>query len=290
MVSYTHLIESLLSGVFLGSIFALLTVGFSLSWGIMKVLNLSHAVFGVLAAYIAYWMLARASIDPLVSLLVVVPFFFVLGLGIYRFLLAPLSRARDLPMASTVLTFGLAVIVENSMAYAWKPDARILKTAYIGASVPVGDLPVPLGPLLGFSLAVLSIGLIYYFLHSTYTGKAVQATWQEHEGAALVGISLSRVSLITFGLAMASAGVAGVALAFLYTFYPTVHYIWLLFIFLVAILGGVGSMIGALAGGLVIGLVFGMAAAFIPFVWVNAVLFGLLLIILLVRPTGLFRI
>ena len=290
MVSFTHLLQSLLSGLFLGGIFALLSVGFSLSWGIMKVLNLSHAVFGVLAAYIAYWLSTRASVDPLVSLVVIVPLFFLVGIAIYKLLLAPLSRARDLPMASTILTFGLAVIVENSMAYAWKPDARVLKTAYIGAALPLGDLPVPLGPFLGFLLAVVCIGLIYYFLHNTYTGKAVQATWQEPEGAALVGISLGRVSVITFGLAMASAGVAGVALAFLYTFYPTVHYVWLLFVFLVAILGGVGSMVGALAGGLIIGLIFGMAAAFIPFVWVNAVLFALLLAILLVRPTGLFRI
>ncbi|MDP2954519.1 MAG: branched-chain amino acid ABC transporter permease, partial [Chloroflexota bacterium] len=206
MVSYTHLLQSLLSGVFLGGIFALLTVGFSLSWGIMKVLNLSHAVFAVLAAYIAYWLLVGARIDPLVSLLIVVPLFFLLGIAVYRLLLAPLGRARDIPMASTVLTFGLAIVVENSMAYAWKPDARLFKTAYIGASLPLGDLFVPLGPFLGFLLSVIAIGLIYYFLHNTYTGKAVQATWQEPEGAALVGISLGRVSTITFGLAMASAG------------------------------------------------------------------------------------
>ena len=255
----------------------------------MKVLNLSHTVFAVLAAYIAYWLLVGARIDPLVSLLIVVPLFFLLGIAVYRLLLAPLSRAGDIPLASTVLTFGLAIVVENSMAYAWKPDARLLKTPYLGASIPLGDLPVPLGPLLGFILSIVAIGLIYYFLHNTYTGKAVQATWQEPEGAALVGISLGRVSTITFGLAMASAGVAGIALGFLYTFYPTVHYIWMLFVFLVAILGGVGSMMGALAGGLVIGMIFGLSAAFIPFVWVNAVLFALLLVILLVRPTGLFR-
>lgn len=289
MVSYTHLLQSLLSGVFLGGIFALLTVGFTLSWGIMKVLNLSHAVFAVLAAYISYWLLRGTGLDPLFSLVPIVVLFFLGGTILYRFLIAPLGRARDIPMASTVLTFGLAIVVENSMAYVWKPDARVLKTAYIGASFPLGELLVPLGPLLGFLLALAGIGLIYLFLHNTYTGKAVQATWQDPEGAALVGISLGRVSVITFGLALASAGAAGVALAFLYTFYPTVHYIWLLFVFLVAILGGVGSVVGALAGGLVIGFIFAMAATFIPFVWVNAILFALLLLILLVRPRGLFR-
>jgi branched-chain amino acid transport system permease protein len=278
-----------MAGLFLGGIYALLSVGFSLTWGIMKVLNLSHAVFGVLAAYTSYWLLQKVGLDPLLSLLLVVPLFFVGGGLLYRFLIAPLGRARDIPMASTVLTFGLAIVVENSMAYFWKPDPRLLRTAYIGAALSLGELRVPLGPLLGFLLAVVGIALIYFFLHSTYTGKAVQATWQDPEGATLVGIALERVSVITFGLALASAGAAGVALALLYAFYPTVHYIWLLFIFLVTILGGVGSVVGTIAGGLVIGFIFGMAATFLPFAWVNTTLFALLLIILLVRPTGLFR-
>jgi branched-chain amino acid transport system permease protein len=144
------------------------------------------------------------------------------------------------------------------------------------------------GPLIGFILAALTIGLLYLFLDYTYTGKAVQATWQNPVGAALAGINPDRVSLVTFGLSTASAGVSGVAMAFIYAFYPSVYMVWTMFVFLVAIVGGVGSILGAALAGLLVGFIIGLSAAFLPFVWVNVLLFALLLFILLLRPEGLF--
>lgn len=288
-MSATHIIQSLISGLLLGAIYALLAVGFSLAWGTMKVMNISHAAFAVLGAYIAYWLFVLGKIDPLFSLPLVILVLFILGGVVYRLFIRPITKAREPLMASMVVTFGLAIVVENLMSYFWRPDPRILKPPYTGSSLFIGEIAVSQGPLIGFVLAAIAITLLYFFLRNTYTGKAVQATWQNPVGAALVGVNTERVSLITFGLSIASAGVAGVAMAFIYAFYPPVQMIWTLFVFLVTIVGGVGSLIGTAAAGLFIGFIIGISAAFLPFIWVNVLLFGLLLLILLFRPSGLFQ-
>lgn len=284
------LLESVVSGVLLGGIYALLSVGFGLTWGTMQVLNVSHAVFAVLGAYLAYWSFTKGGIDPLLSVPMVAFLLFVVGGAAYRLVIRPVTRARDVPMASMVVTFGLTIVVENIMSGMWNPDPRVLKPRYTGTSVFIGEMVIAKGPLVGFALAAGAIALLYLFLHHTYTGKAVQATWQNPTGAALVGIDRDRVSTITFGLSIASAGVAGVAMALIYSFYPAVQNDWTLYVFLLTIVGGLGSIVGTVLTGLVIGLIIGLSAALLPFVWVNILLFLLLLLILLVKPEGIFSV
>ncbi len=283
------ILQSIVSGILMGGIFALLGVGFSLSWGVMKVINIAHAAFGILAAYIAYWGLTLYGIDPIFSLGLSVPLLFVTGLMIHRFLIQPITRARDIVVASMILTFGLAIVLENVMLFAWSPDERLITTPYSSQSIFLGEIIIKISNLVGFVLSILGIGTIYLFLYHTHTGKAVRATWQEPEGAALQGIDLKRVSMIAFGLAIASAGAGGVAMAYMYSFNPPAHNLWLIFLFLVVIVGGVGSVLGSAIAGLLIGLITGLSGAFFPFQWINVLLFGLLMGILLVKPEGLFK-
>ncbi|HVN22897.1 MAG TPA: branched-chain amino acid ABC transporter permease [Syntrophorhabdales bacterium] len=287
-MSLSYIIESIISGLLLGGIYALLSVGFGLTWGTMKVLNISHAVFAVLGAFVAYWMFVKAGIDPLISLPLLATLLFLVGAVVYRLVIRPVQKAKDVIMASMVATFGVAIVVENAMSFFWRPDPRILKPPYAGSSIFIGDMAISQGPLIGFIMAVSAITLLYLFLHHTYIGKGVQATWQNPMGAALVGINPGRVSLITFALSIASAGLAGVAMAMIYAFYPSVQSVWTMFVFLVTIVGGVGSVIGTGLAGLLIGFIIGLCAAFLPFVWVNVLLFALLLAILLFKPEGLF--
>jgi len=287
-MSISYILQSIISGILLGGIYALLSVGFGLTWGTMKVLNISHAVFAVLGAFVAYWLFVKAGMDPILSLPLVVVLLFLVGAVVYRLVIRPVTKAKDVIMASMVATFGLAIVVENVMSYVWRPDPRILKPSYTGTSFFVGEMAISKGPLIGFSMAILAIALLYWFLQHTYTGKAVQATWQNPVGAALVGINPAHVSLITFGLSIGSAGAAGVAMALIYAFYPSVQSVWTMFVFMVTIVGGVGSVVGTALAGLLIGFIIGVCAAFLPFVWVNVLLFALLLIILLFRPEGLF--
>lgn len=288
-MSVTHVLQSIISGLLLGGIYALLSVGFSLAWGAMKVMNISHAAFAVLGAYLAYWLFVLGKVDPLLSLPLVIVLLFMAGGIAYLICIRPVMKSRDPIMASMVATFGLSIVIENLMSLFWKPDSRILKPSYTGSSLFVGDIAVSQGFLFGFVMAVIAIALLYLFLHNSYTGKAVQATWQNPMGAALVGVNTERVSLIAFGLSIASAGVGGVAMAFIYAFYPSIQMLWTLFIFLVTIVGGVGSVMGAGIAGLIIGFITGISASFLPFIWVNVLLFGLLLLILLFRPTGLLQ-
>jgi branched-chain amino acid transport system permease protein len=287
-MSISYIIESIISGIMLGGTYALLSVGFGLTWGTMKVLNISHAVFAVLGAFVAYWLFVKAGVDPILSLPLMVVLLFLVGGVVYQLVIRPVTKSRDIIMASMVATFGVAIVVENVMSFFWRPDPRILKPSYTGSSIFIGEMAISKGPLIGFAMAILSIALLYWFLHHTYTGKGVQATWQNPIGAALSGINPAHVSLITFGLSIASAGTAGVAMALIYAFYPSVQSVWTMFVFLVTIVGGVGSVIGTALAGLLIGFIIGVSAAFLPFVWVNVLLFALLLVILLFKPEGLF--
>lgn len=284
------LLSSLISGWLIGCVFALLSIGFSLTWGIVGVINIAHAALALLAAYIAYWFLTLADVDPLLSLLLIVPLYFIAGQMLYYLLFRPVTRARDPATASVVMTFGLTIIIENAMAYAWTPDVRVLRTSYIGASFSLGPINISQGAAFGFLIAGASMIVIYLLLHHTYTGKAVRAIWQDPEGAALMGVDANRITGIAFGLAIASAGAAGVAMAFNFAFYPAGQLQWFIFAAMVAILGGTGSVLGAAVGGLALGTIIGLGGVLLPFAWLNTVLFALLAMVLWFRPSGLVRI
>jgi len=282
-------LQSLVSGIMMGVVYALLGLGFSLSWGVMKVINISHAAFGLLGAFLAYAMLRWWGLDPFLSLAVTTPLLFVAACFIYRILIVPITRAREVIVSSMILTFGIAIILENVMLILWGPDPRLLTTSYTNKVLVLGPLYFQYPRLAAFLLSVAGVILIYLFLKKTFTGKAVRAAWQQPEAAQLYGVNLKKISMITFGLAVASSGAGGVGMAMLYSFEPHSHNLWLIYLLLVVIVGGVGNVLGAAAAGLVIGIITGLSLAALPYQWGNLLTFGLLMVILLVRPQGLFR-
>ena len=282
-------VQSLISGIMMGAVYALLGVGFSLTWGVMKVIHISHAAFGLIGAFLAYTLLKLWGLDPILSLLVSVPLLFFAACLIYRFLITPIMQAKEVIVPSMILTFGIAIILENLMLLIWSPDPRLLTTPYTSKVLVLGPLYFQYPRLAGFLMSVVGVAVIHFFLKKTYTGKAVRAAWQQSEAARLYGVNLSRISMITFGLAVSSAGVGGVAMAFLYSFEPHTHNLWLIYLFLVVIVGGVGNVIGTALAGLIIGVITGLSLAFLPYQWVNILTFGLLMIILFIRPHGLFK-
>jgi branched-chain amino acid transport system permease protein len=190
---------------------------------------------------------------------------------------------------SMILTFGIAIILENLMLLIWGPDPRLITTWYTSKVLIVGPFYLLYAPLAAFAMAVAGVVSVYLFLKKTYTGKAVRAAWQEPDATQLYGVNLRRISMITFGLAVATAGAGGVGLAMLYSFEPHAHNLWLVYLFLVVITGGVGNVLGTAAAGILIGIITGLSLAFLPYQWVNLVTFGFLMLVLLVRPQGLFR-
>lgn len=281
--------QSLFSGIMMGAVYALLGVGFSLSWGVMKVINISHAAFALFAAFLAYTLLQAWGLDPILSISVSVPLLFVAACFIYRILIIRITKAKEVIVSSMILTFGIAIILENLMLLIWSPDPRVLTTSYTSKVIIMGPFYFQYPRLAGFLMAVIGVGVIQFFLKKTYIGKAVRAAWQQPDAAQLYGVNLKRISMITFGLAVASAGAGGVSMAFLYSFEPHTHNLWLIYLFLVVIVGGVGNVLGAALAGLIIGIITGLSLAFLPYQWVNLLTFGLLMIILIFRPQGLFQ-
>jgi len=282
-------LQSLISGIMMGAVYALLGVGFSLTWGVMKVIHISHAAFGLVGAFLAYTLLQLWGLDPILSLVVSIPFLFFVACIIYRLLIAHVSQAKEVIVSSMIMTFGIAIILENLMLLIWSPDPRLLTTSYTSKVLILGPLYFQYPRLAGFLMSAVGVLVIHFFLKKTYTGKAVRAAWQQPEAAQLYGVNLNRISMITFGLAVSSAGAGGVAMAFLYSFEPHTHNLWLIYLFLVVIVGGVGNVLGTALAGLIIGVITGLSLAFLPYQWVNLLTFGLLMIILIFRPQGLFQ-
>ena len=213
-------IQSLISGIMMGVVYALLGLGFSLSWGVMNVINISHATFGLLGAFLAYAMLKWWGLDPFVSLAVTTPLLFGAACFIYRILIAPITKAKEVIVSSMILTFGIAIVLENVMLIVWGPDPRLLTTSYTNKVLMIGPIFLQYPRLAAFLMSVAGVVLIYLFLKKTYTGKAVRAAWQQPDAAQLYGVNLKRISMITFGLAVASSGAGGVGMAMLYSFEP----------------------------------------------------------------------
>ena len=284
------IVEAIVLGVLLGLVYATLSVGFSLIWGTLGVIHVSHGAFVILAAYLGYFANQILGIDPVVALVGIVPLLFAIGIGLYELLFRPLAeRTREVAFASLVLSFGVAIALENMLVVLFDSDPRVLQTGYTRDVIDVFGVPVTAGRLIGAGLAVVTLVTVYVFLKRTYTGRAVLAVAQNDQGAALSGINERRVSRITFGLGLATAAVAGVATAMFWSFAPSEHIHWMVFVFIVTILGGVGSVVGSAVAGLLTGLVFELSALVLPFEWVNFVLFVLLIGLLIVKPEGLFQ-
>jgi len=284
------LATSLIAGLLLGGVYAAMSVGFSLAMSTAHTLNLSHTTIALIASYVAYFGSKRLGLDPLVSLLLLLPAMFALGLALYYTLIRPtVRRSRDPAMATAVLTMGLSIVIENLISVAWTPNARLITTPYSGRAFTVGGATVQISHLIAFAVAVVCIGLVHLFLHHTSEGRAVQAIAQDPDGARLQGIQVTRISALAFGVGTATAAAGGVTVALLFAFNPTAYFEWLLWVFLVVVVAGAGAIRGTLWAGLIIGAIIGLSGALIPNVWLNLVLFSGLILVLLVRPSGLFR-
>jgi branched-chain amino acid transport system permease protein len=282
------LVEAVVAGVLLGCFYAAVSVGLSVAFGLLDVPHIAHPAFLVLGAYGAY-LLGQYGMDPVLAGAVLTPVFFVAGLGMYRFYHAAFERRGiDAGLRGLAFFFGVAFIVEVALIITFGVDQRMAEAAYIGKSLALGEMRVPMRMLVAFGLALLlTIGLSLY-LSRSFTGRAIKAVAQDRTALALMGADPVRIKQWGFGIATGTCALAGALLIIVGPVEPGLGRLYIGRTFCVAVLAGLGSMPGTLAAGVILGIAESLVLTSLGASWAPAVAFGLLLVVLAVRPAGLF--
>ncbi|MDY7089169.1 MAG: branched-chain amino acid ABC transporter permease [Actinomycetota bacterium] len=287
MPSGALLFQSIILGLLLGGLYALLAAGLTLYFGIMRVVMIAHSAFLILAAYLAWWTNDRLGADPLLSLVVTVPLFFGAGVLLQRGLLSRL-RPATLTMMSVLITFAIALMIEGLLGYAFTGTQRRIRLGYGTASFELFGARVAVVKLIAFGLAAVSLAALYALMKRTQFGWALRATIQHRDAARLVGIDTERTAGFGFGLGLATAAVGGTALSLDTTIYPSLHWHWIGPLMAIIVVGGLGSVPGAAAAALLLGLAQSLLQIPMGATWAQTVFYVALFATLAVRPQGFF--
>lgn len=278
--SSTLLAQSILAGIFTGALYGLLGLGLSLSWGLLRQINLAHFALAFLGAYLTYQLSSYGGVDPMLTLLMIVPLFFVLGVGVHWVL----AHFKVTPFNSLLVTFGLTIIVEALLQWIWTADYRRLESTYAEQRFRIGEIFLPVPELITLGLSVGISVAIWLALKRTDLGKALRAAAEDAPIAAAFGINQRALALMLSGLNAALAGIAGVCIALSYTLAPSQIYSWIGVVFAAVMLGGLGRPMGPLIAGCIIGVSEAVTMAVASPSWAPLVSFSLLILVLLVRP------
>jgi len=282
------LLQALAAGILLGGLYTIIAIGISMTWGMLKIINLAHFSFVFLAAYITFQVTTSFQIDPFFSLLIVIPLFFVIGAALQLFF-----YAFDIDeFTSLLVTFGLFLILESIMLIIWSADFQTIEQAlnpYSSSSIWLGDVvALPISRFSVFIAGLVLAGATQYALNNTYFGKAVRAISQDKEMAAVFGVDYNRIAVLLSGFSASYAAIAGVFIAMITSLTPTGPTEYIGIIFAVVILGGLGNTAGALGAGMIIGVTSALSSRLGGPDLAPLVTFLVLIAALLFRPEGLF--
>jgi branched-chain amino acid transport system permease protein len=280
MPSATLLGQSLLAGLLTGGLYGLLGLGLSLSWGLLRLINLTHFALVFLGAYLTYHLAGRLGMDPFLALGLIVPAFFVLGVVLQQ----AFQKFRVNEFGSLLVTFGLTVVIESVIQWVWTADFRRLESPYATMSFRIGPLFMPVAELAMLLVATALSLATWAWLRFTWVGKAIRASVEDPDIAAAFGVDSRRLALVLAGLGAAYAGVAGTFVAVVYTLAPAQMYAWIGVVFAVVILGRLGNPLGPLVAGIGIGISESITMAVTAPSWAPLVSFALLILVLVLRP------
>jgi branched-chain amino acid transport system permease protein len=273
------------NGLLLGAIYAAVGVGFSLTWGVLNIINIAHGAMVMLGAYITWWLFTRAGLDPFLSIPVSMLAMFALGYVLQRYLI---NRVIPYGVFMTlVLTFGISLFLIDLALILFTGDYRSVTPAYAGAGVDLGGVILPYQRLGVFAVSLLLVGGLNAVLSYTKLGRAIRATALNRQAAQLVGVDILAIYAVTFGIGAAMAGAAGSMLATTQTISPVMGNTFIGKSFIIATLGGLGTVQGALIGGLVLGLVESIGSAIIGPSYQLAIGYAILVLVLIFRPEGI---
>jgi branched-chain amino acid transport system permease protein len=281
----TELVQTIVLGLLIGGTYALLASGLTLIFGVMRVINIAHGSFLILAAFLTYTIWRATGLDPLAAVLFTTPLMFGFGWLLY---VAAVRRVRDAHISSSVLlTFSLALVVEGLMGVIWGNTSHSVRPPYVNNSFHVGEIFLPEAQVYGAALASVVLVALYLLLTRTWLGRAIRASAANPSGAALVGVNVQAVAALAFAIGVAAAGAGGSIVSVLYPFLPGSHYQWIARLLGIIVLGGMGSLPGAVMGALLLGVAETATVTYISPAWATAVPYLFIFVILLARPQGL---
>jgi branched-chain amino acid transport system permease protein len=279
--------QTVTSGILLGGLYALIALGMTLIFGVLRIINLAHGEFLMVGMYVCYILFKHWGVDPYLSLVVSVPLLFVIGVVIQRYLLMPLIKAKAPGENQILMTAGIGLVMTNAALLIFSPNYFTVLTSYSNATANIGKISVSLPLLWDFLISFGITGMLYLFIMKTDTGCSIRAVAQNIDSARLMGINIDKIMIITFGVGAALVGAAGTLLMPIFYVFPAIGELFTLKAFIVTVLGGMGSALGALVGGVTLGVVEQIGAAYISMALKDALGFVIFVLVLIFRPSGL---
>ena len=281
-----QIVQALLDGILMGGVYALASLGLSLIFGVMRITNFAHGALMTVGMYVVYTLVMSLSMPLYAALILSILIMFAFGYLIQRGLLRHLDHA---PMHNQLLlTLGISYIVTNALLAIFTPNYRTLQISQFQTALRMGSLTISPAKLAAFGVAIVITATIYILLYRTKVGGYIRASSQNEEGARLMGVNVQRVRAISFGIGVVCTGIAGGLLAPILSIYPTLGETFQLKCFVVAVMGGMGNLWGALVSGLLIGMIESLTGYFLGGTWSEMMIYAGFVLILLLRPTGLF--
>jgi branched-chain amino acid transport system permease protein len=286
MIELSIVAPAVLNGVMIGAVYALVALGLTLIYGVLHIINFAHGALLMLALYGVYFMATLGGIDPYLAIPIMVPAMFVLGYALQRYVIGPAGRGKDENVM--LVTLGLAIVIENFSLYLWTSDTRTIETPYGFSTVDLGFALLAVPKIVAFVGALAIAIALWALMRWTDLGKAIRALAKEPRGAQLVGIDVSHLYAMSFGIGVACLGAAACLLLPSYYATPHIGGAFVLIAFTIVVLGGMGSFIGALVGGIIIGVTESLGGLFLGESLGKIGIFLIFIAVLLFRPTGLF--
>jgi len=283
------ILQHLIYGVIAGAMYVLMAVGFSLVWGIMGLLNFSHGEFYMLGGYLTYYLFTLFHINPFVSVFFAIAILFLFGSGLFGTAIYPISKKPNWDINAIILTLGIGICLQNMALMVFGERYKGMP-GFFKANLKFWGVVIGVDRLMILVIGFVLIFALLVFVKKTITGLSIQALSQDNNAALLMGVHKRRIYTVTFGVSVALAGAAGGLLAPIYFIYPTVGFTPILMAFAVVILGGLGSVKGAIYAGFLTGIIESFTILFLSAVWKDIIIFSLIIVILSLRPTGLFGV
>ena len=288
MLSVDLLSNALVAGILLGGFYAAVSIGLAISFGQLDIVNIAHPAFVIVGSYVAWILNSRFGFDPVLVGVLAAPAFFLVGMVIYRIYYAAFERTGQESLSGLAFFFGVMFILEVGLMLVYGVDYRLVSASYIGKSIHFGWVGVPFRMLVPFAVALVMTGGIWLYLSRTFTGRAILAVAQDPLALQLMGADPVRIKQFAFGLAIATTSIAGSLLIMIGPVEPSIGRDYIGRVFAIVVLGGMGSISGMFIAAVILGVVESVVSTFAGPSWAPAVAFGVLLLTLALRPSGLF--